>query len=116
MTFDKFMDGLPELSRGITADDKAVLKQFLQHPSMLVVLAEVMFERSQLAADLLGADMKFYDNADKALYSVGKIQGEAMGLQKAIAKLFELSGLDNEEPEEANTPITEEEEEDQKYA
>jgi hypothetical protein len=75
VTFDKFRDSLPALTKDVTLDDKAVLRQFLQHPCIITVLAAVMFERSHLAADLLGADLKFYDSAEKATYSIGLIQG-----------------------------------------
>lgn len=97
MTWDQFLDGLPGLTREIGLEDRAVLRHFLTHPSMLAVLATVMFERSKLASELISTDLKFMENSDKALYVVGRTQGIATGIQRAVEVLFELLPGDEEE-------------------
>ena len=106
MTGEKFLEDLPKLLRPIGLEDKGALRIFLLNPSVIACLAEVMFDRSRLASDLISADLKFYENADKALYTVGKIQGEALGIQRAVLMLFDLAEIPEEE-----TPNDEEEEE-----
>jgi hypothetical protein len=99
MTFDEFLDGLPESTRDLELDEKESLRKMMGSTSLKTALSLVMLERSQLAKSLLITDLSEM-TADKALTTVARHQGEANGLYKAVALLFELVEEEQEPPAE----------------
>lgn len=94
MTFKELCDAQPELlNAGFDGVDAQVVKDFLGHPSVRKALAIIIFQRSKIAAELLGMD--FENQLTKAVQA----QGQVRGINWAVEKLFELSEPPEEEEE-----------------
>jgi hypothetical protein len=102
VNFQDFLDSLPEITRELTDEDIRVLRSFLSSGTIIAILARVALERSKIAVDLIGGDLS-EKTSDQALYLVGREQGKALGIQRALELLFELADRlveENEEEEE----------------
>jgi hypothetical protein len=83
----------------MTKEERVTLKRWLGMDATVVALANVALERSQIASDLIKTDLSEH-SSDRVMYLTARAQGVALGIQKALGMLFDLSEVEEEEDDE----------------
>ena len=94
---DQFLEQLDTLTRELDKSERESLRQILKMPALRIALAQVLLERSQLAGELIA---RRFATADDALAVASRMNGQVLGLTRAVEKLFELADIREEEEEE----------------